>query len=662
MNKRNVIPGLFAVVLGLSAAYGDGILLDGAKNTNLPWTVNDSKGFRWDIQYNGCVGDGSNDAYDTGMRLYVNGASFSWSSSISVDKAGTEVQLGPWQYSSIRVYRRIYVDKKRGYCRWVDIFENTQGNPYNLNLRYHVDVGGSIRRTFTTTGKSAVTNKDWGIATTYSDSSSRPSTVHVFCSKDAEVRPQVSTSGDNIYYNFSLSIPAGKKMALCFFEAQRKPFAKAQGFLKSFSPSAGIRDLPRELRDIIQNISGSSLSLGSLKLPRSDEHDLAVRNNDDEMLGKFLIDELALETAFGKITLPAERILGLAMVAPRDRYALVALTDGQIVGGKMQSKTLKFRLTNGSQLELEPQQFKTIAFQISTGKPDEIEISDPMVLLRGGQQLIFSLDDLDCTYQTRYGRVKLTADSLSQIVLTTEDGGLHRAEFLNGTVLSGMLGKDEQELTLALMDKKCSIPHPYIQLFAIQPATEATPPLVEVAMANDDTLNGWIMDEEIKLKTDVGKITLTPGQMRDVEFSEGTMGHMRCTLADGSAVTGYIENKRLRFLIAEGVELPIHTGHIRTMQIPEKLPKEGDLASEDDSADPDETDRPENGTVSSPDLQKLRDELKQLQEVQKKLEAISAAGGGEAVKAEMEKVARQIAEIKVKIARAEKEAQAKAAR
>ena len=204
MNIRNRLALCLAVILAagaLARGADKGIHIPKGRSVGWNWTLTDGAGFRWDINSHGTVNDGTNDAYDGGMQLQVNGSSFSWNSSGWLSKDGREVEIGPWSRGSIKVYRRIYVDSKVGYCRWIDIFENTTTSAQTLTLRYYSNMGTTTRRTYTTGGKNTLTDKDWGLVTGYTGSSSRPAVVHVFATRGAKNKPRMeySSNNDNIY-------------------------------------------------------------------------------------------------------------------------------------------------------------------------------------------------------------------------------------------------------------------------------------------------------------------------------------------------------------------------------------------------------------------------------------------------------------------------------
>ena len=306
MKNRDVVSVALAavavlVVLVPGAWAAEGVHIKGKGATSLPWRLTDGAGYAWDIYTNGRIQDGTNDAYDGGMGLQVDGSEFVWSQTAKLHQNGREIELGPWDRGSLKVWRRIYVDPKLGYCRWIDLFENTSAGERTVNVRYQSNMGESTQMIATTTGQPNLTPKDWGVVTGGTSSSSRPAIAHVFATAVCKFKPTFTwnTGSDDLAYHVSLKIPAKRMVALCLIEAQRRPFAEAKKFLQAFKPETELKKIPPVLRRMIVNMGGSLLTLGQLELPRNEDHDLIVGKNENELLGTLQNRRYVVETFFG---------------------------------------------------------------------------------------------------------------------------------------------------------------------------------------------------------------------------------------------------------------------------------------------------------------------------------------------------------------------------
>ncbi|MCP4377332.1 MAG: hypothetical protein GY794_14290 [bacterium] len=553
------------LLIGLTQAADKNLHIPSGRSVRSNWTVNDSAGFRWDIYLKyGQVNDGTYDAYDGGMQLHVGGATMSVSQTGRLSKARDEIEIGPWKRGAVNVYRRIYVDKKIGYCRWIDIFENTSSSAQTLSLRYYSNLGSSVRSSYSTTAQANVTGKDWGFVTG-SSRGSRPSIVHVFASKNAKVKPRVQfrRGDDNIYYHYTLKIPPKRAVALCHIEAQRRPVSSAKKFLKEFKVEGELKKIPASLRRIILNMGGAMLTMGSLKLPRHDEHDLIVQRGGNELLGTIKNTEYVIDTLQGKMTLPAARVVGLqAPTGAGDRIKL-GLIDGQVVVGKLTNGAVKLKLVNGNVMSLKVDKIDTAAYRVSPQRPEEIAFLRPMMVLRNGQQLFFKKTDADWGFHTQYGRITLRPEDITNLILDTPDGGLHRAIFSNGSVLSGLMVQEDLKLTLDL-GPELAIKRYLVSKF-IMPTKENTGSgLGELKLKNEDTLIGRIADESIKIRTaNNDQVSVKGDDIASITVpEEASLGIMKVKLHNGTTVDGTLAGKTIAFQVTPGPKLDIYVGHI----------------------------------------------------------------------------------------------------
>ncbi|MHC4985981.1 MAG: hypothetical protein ACYTFO_07480, partial [Planctomycetota bacterium] len=111
--------------------------------TGFNWHATDGAGSRWDISNIGMVVDGSDDAFDGGMRLIVAQSAFGNSQPARASAEGNEIEIGPYARQGLNVYRRIYIDPELGYCRWIEIFENSSDQDQSFMVRTMTNIGGA---------------------------------------------------------------------------------------------------------------------------------------------------------------------------------------------------------------------------------------------------------------------------------------------------------------------------------------------------------------------------------------------------------------------------------------------------------------------------------------------------------------------------------------
>lgn len=572
----------------------EGLHIPPGRNVSWYWHNTDSKGFKWDVNSNGQINDGSNNAYDASPRLQLDGRDFSYGSNGRGSQSGDEVEIGPWQYNGVEVFRRIRIDKEGAYCRWVDVFTNQQQDARTVKVRYYMDFGYSIGSLQSSSGQETLDKTDWALITQPSSSSS-PTLVHVFSSRASRFKPKVTApkGSDNLYYEFELELKPNQPVALCVIEAQRHNLTEAAEFLEGFDSYEEVQGMPLALRRILANFSGAVLNLGRLDLPRHPKHDLAVMRNGDELLGRFLNEKIQLQAFFGPVELPLERIVGLATTSPEEDHVLIALNDGQILAGKLLGDPLKLKLASGGEVTLQPHQLASLGCAISDEKPHKIQPDGPVMILRSGEQLLFDPAGAKGTFHTAHGPVQLDSTALAGMHFDTPDGGLQRVFFSNASVLSGLLEADELNLELRF-DGAGKIPVHWIDRLILLPKPRRPSNTPRVLLSNDDVLFAEILNESLTITNTAGQVDIPLDQLARMSSEEGLGVKVKCSLRNGTVVTGQAQTSLIKLQIQPGPLLEVYTGQIAAITVPNQAPASAD------SGDQDETPTEEEGEVAEP--------------------------------------------------------------
>ena len=558
-----------------SASARGGIHIPGGRTTSPMWTVTDSHGYRWDIAGDGTVADGANDAYDGGLRLQVNGTAFRSQPTAKLSADGKEIEIG-WRYNNLNISRRIFVNTKAAYCRWIDIFENTTGNEITLSLRYYSNMGETTSRTHTTSAGANITAEDWGIVTAGSSSnSSRPAIVHVFATPNAKFKPTFSFSktSDSLYCNASIKVPPNKAVALCFFEAQRRPYDKAVGFLKDFDPTAELRLVPMPLRKILLNMADTGLlTLGGIELKRDEKTDLLILRNGNEIHGRITNKQYVLRTDFGQLKIPAGAVLGLAGRSRVNNRVHLVMVGGQIITGELTSGPVVIKLSDGTELKIAPKGLAQAAYRISPEKPEKITTADALAVFRTGARLAFDDAEADFAFLTPHGVVSLSAGDLQFIEMDTSAGGLHRAVFRNGSTLAGLLTAERVRLKLKLApavltegDSTLEVSRRQLKRFVFPTAPAKSRDLARLTFRNTDVIFGRFADEKLTVRGKVGPVTVLCRKVAKIEFNIAAPGQVKLTTRDGTALAGKLADDYIKFKIEPGPVLKIFTGHIKSI-------------------------------------------------------------------------------------------------
>ena len=562
-----------------AAANDKSIHITGKSMSNFPWTTTDSGGFQWDIINNGSVSDGSNDVYDGGMQLKVGDTDFPSQPTSLLSADGKEIEI-TWQYNGLNITRRIFVNTKSGYCRWIDIFENpTDKDSAGISLQYHSNMGDITARTYTTSGKENLTGDDCGIVTAGNKGSSRPAVVHVFSTFSAKSKPEYSffKNNDNIYCKTSIIVPAGKAVALCFFQAQRKSFDEGVAFLKEFDTASELLLVPPALRKILLNMSETGLtSVDEIDLKRGKKSDMLALVDDSEVFGEITNGRYVIKTDLGQMTIPGEAVIGIKGQSISDRRVFLVMTNGQIIAGELTSGPLEIKRSNGTSAKISPKDILFASYRISPEKPETVIAKDSMMMLRSGMMPAFDATDVDFTFQTSYGTIKPATGDLRAIEMDATDGGLHQLFFRNGSTMAGLMSADKFKLKLKLApatmteaDQIMEISRQQIKRFVFPGDSIRPTNLTRLTFLNSDEIFGRLSEEKLSVVGKMGPVVVLCSQIDSAEFDRSAApGQIKMVMRDGSTIAGKLADDYIKFKIEPGPELKIFVGHIDTITVP----------------------------------------------------------------------------------------------
>ncbi|GEM_PF-3380171 len=186
----------------------------------LPITMNDGDGFRWDIQQNGGISDGSNDAFDGGFIL----AGFPNMPTGGLEDGGREIIIDNGATTGIRVSRKVYVPSNHAYCRFLEVVTNLGASATNYTVRIDTNLGSDAGTVIvgTSDGDSLFETIDQWIVTDDADGSGDPVVTHVIAGPGAAQIPSATSTYPigTISYTYDLSLNPQETKIIMHFGAQ----------------------------------------------------------------------------------------------------------------------------------------------------------------------------------------------------------------------------------------------------------------------------------------------------------------------------------------------------------------------------------------------------------------------------------------------------------
>lgn len=535
-----------------------GLHLPKGRAVSFTYTMNDGAGYRWDVQYYGTIGQGTNYAYSGGLYLQISGSSIHSNGKGWMNADGDEIEIGPYNRNGLNIHRRVKVYKDQGLARWLDIYENPGSQNVTVSARVYSNTNWTIgNRTFSS-GKGTFTDKDTSFVT-QGQGGNAPALWHYVCGPKAKVRPTVNIQNNQIYVNWSLTVPAKKTVVICYFESQNHSFAEATKLVKTFRPRKAMKDLSPTVRRLIVNLP-TTMGIEGVELERIESADVVYNHHGDPLFGTLANESFPLETLFGPMILPAKDVIGLASAGGEDDRFRALLTGGQIIAGRVPAGSkVNVGLPSGGTLAVPFNDIRQCAYRISKSRPEEIGFSGPLMILRTGDRVAFDPASVQLRLRTRHGIVPLDAGALFQVTFDNTGHGVHRVTFLNGSRLAGFLEPAEIPLQLKL-GPKLTVRRDLIG--RIQFAAEERPDgtLDAVVLSNGDELFGRLAEEKLSVRTDYGEVSFRPENIEAMAFSRTHLGRAALQLWDGSILRGQCSKEALAFQISPGPMVHVYVG------------------------------------------------------------------------------------------------------
>jgi len=207
--------------------------------------LTDSEGFVWDIDSNINVDnslgirDGTDDAFDGGMILRVNGVLIG--GNVSVDEGGREANMVPQLVGGIAVTRSIYVSDPAltttGFARFLESFTNTTDETFTITVETITNSGadGGLQFTATSDGDTNLTVLDTGFVTDDFDTGGDDPAVMIAYGDGTFLPSSTFLLDDEITITHTLTLAPGETQSLLQFATQNTASSQGNSDLTFFA-------------------------------------------------------------------------------------------------------------------------------------------------------------------------------------------------------------------------------------------------------------------------------------------------------------------------------------------------------------------------------------------------------------------------------------------
>lgn len=577
---------LFAVLL-LAAALGAGEVLTpvgGGRQANL----NDALGNRWDFDYrSGSVNDGSNDCFDTGLRLHVNGQQFQCPQPMQT-KDGELVLSAPDQDGDgVSVTRRIRVEPQLGAVRYLEIVHNASTQARTVTLLVHSCLGSSAQGIVTSTGAAftggTLGAKDVGIVATHQPGS-RPTVVMILGAPRTTAAAQVAASDNRqIGVTWQLTVPPGKRLAILHVVAQRQNAidpVKESALLFKAVPKMG---MTAELQRLVVNLrlaAAEAVAAGGLPaLDRWCEVRGVARTGEDQLVtgadagqvarGAVRGSAIAVAGTAGKASVPLAEVAAVVGGAGAGEPGRLYLRTGEVLVGQLSAGDLAL-VAGGGSLAVDPA--TTPGLLLHGEKNDGREVGAGLVELPDGDVLALAAAPPPTALVGACGVVPVDLALVTQVARLRGDRLGWEVRWTDGSRLTGFL--DGKVLALATR-RRGAVGLPVHELEGFV-HTQRQPPeeldkFDHAELRNGDRLVGALAGGQLVLLGRAGPATVEAAKV--VQFTRSGDEAFAAELAGGGQVVGLPQGAGLAVARPGGaVTVPWHALERWAQAKPEEAP------------------------------------------------------------------------------------------
>lgn len=528
-------------------------------SVTLPYLIGESGGNQWRVYQSGWLQQqGNAPLYSQGAMLLINGNQVNQGNNEgTLDQKTGELVIDGLNGNGFLLTRRILFNQTDGYVRYIDVIKNVQGQDQTASVTIQSNMNYGVNSAqMVADPKKADHNLAWVAQT-----GAGQSVVEVFGGRGAKNVPTITWPQGNNYVQatMSLSIPAGKQVALMHFHAIAPTQDAGTQFVNALKLPAIMRSIPHDLRRLIVNFVGGENFVGDIEILRGDLLDVVELRTGDQFKGTLEETSYDLQTFYGEVSVPVERVIGLINVGRFRPQQLIITVDGEVLGGQLKKQTIDLQLSSGQVTQIPLAQIARIGYHRQTDEPAEWNFEGrSLVMTRSGERVGIQLPADPVDVLTRYGRLSLKPEQIAGIILQSEEKGDHEIQLIDGSRFAGLLVEDR--LTAKLQaGKNQTVQFPIGQISRIQFAgkvaeeTDLTPTL---RLANDDVLVGSLTGG-LKLDTAFDTITVNAAEVKSLQpLTEGGPD-VQVVLWDGASVSGQLEGDTLSCQLQCGVSMSV---------------------------------------------------------------------------------------------------------
>lgn len=608
---------------------------------NIPYPVSDAAGNQWFIYHGGWLQQqGPHQVYSQGAMLQINGQQPGGrNNQARVDEKTGEVVFENMTAANLQITRRILPLREEGAMRYIDIIKNPQANDVAVTISIQSNVNYGVQNAEIVPD---TRRKGQDLAWVAQTHNQNRTAVEVFAGKGAKQAPTINWQQGNNTVQAALqtTIPANSEIALMHLHSTATSQQQGLDWVQGLKESALLKAIPSDIRKLIVNFATGQSYIGDRELLRGDLFDVIELRGGDQMKGTLKETSYKLETFYGTVELPVERVIALMNVGDFRPRQLIVTVDGEIFGGKLAKDTLAMELSSGQTTEVPLSQITRAGYRKRPNEPEEWKFDKPFMMMRSGDRVAVAMPGQPIDVVTRYGAMKVDPKTIAAIIFQSEEHGVHEIRLIDGSHFAGLVSANQFEMTLAgAGPEQQVVKFPASGISRMQFVAEL-PELDEdttptLRLVNEDVLVGTITGQ-LKLDTAFDTLTIEGGQVRRLNHASEAGLDVQVTLWDQSIVSGQLQEPQVQVALKSGLVLAVPVALVEQYDHPEPQPSSAmvekikETVARLNAEDWKERDRAaaqlmEMGPIVAPVLKSLRDA--QPPEAQQRIDQVLAAVG-----------------------------------
>jgi hypothetical protein len=573
------LPGLccaMGLVIGVvtQAALARSRAPDAGEMISLPIVLADEVGIRWDVQNDGSIADGGNDLYDGGGHLYIdNNFQFRCGGAATFNRERNEVALGPISYRELNVSRRIAVNQKLGFCRWAEVFENTSPQKQSVQFRVHFDMGGGIQ--FIQPLRDP-RRKEQTIGISIGDGRHCVGVMGAGRGSKLAPRFEPQQGSDRFNMHYQLEIPPKQTAVIVHAQVYRQQFAAACAILDEIKDREFLSQLPADLQKKVVNFRTGDSAVGDLEILRGEVSDVVELRGGDVLRGQINQGVYRLQTFYGLLDLPVEKVVSLINVGDFRPRQLLVMSDGEVYGGHLAEPQLSVRLSGGQEMRVPVRQISRVGYRRRGEEIEDWTFNQPMVFLRSGDRMEVKMPEADIAVSTRFGVLKLKPQIIGSIAYQDQEQSVHRVQLVDGSRFAALVMADSYEVELATQAAMPPVRFSTASLARMQfnaAVNEPNDATAVMSLANGDVLAGTLQGQ-LQLQTTFDTLAIASGEIKRLTSMKTSPADVQIVLWDESVVAGQLREPVLDFLSNCGVSVRIPAALVNEYLQPRPQPSE----------------------------------------------------------------------------------------